>query len=419
MAHTRLKDNINAINYAIAKNRLGLATTIKGQTDTVVTMLAEDLANFVEIGTAINNLDADQLKSFNKDVVTGIARNIFITKAYTANTHGIVKNVEEYNGALQRIAVKNLPEVQESHARHLVHGQSYFDGKFYGMELDSLIWSDEMPYKIVHSIGYDDVSARWDNIDWVESTIASYEVAVRNALENKMKGIADTLVNKAIVEAVTGNRKVPTVTKFCEYFGYTTTTEGVTTNNYDWDDIKASETLMKQYVGFMAMAFGLVIQSMGELNMKYNDGSVPMFVPRENIKMLVNTEYSKIVNNLGYANIFHENLISREQFEEVPHWQSGGQSILPLFSDTGTIKDGTFTIGTTGATKGKVTSETATTYSNIIAFVYDTDMMGATYVLDKVGVEEVAAELFRNYHNHFSVRQYLDKRNCAVVFTLD
>lgn len=421
MAYTRLKNNINAINYAISKNRISLPTTIKGDTDSVVSMLAEDLSNFACLGVAVSSMDADTLKSFAKDVVTGIARNIFITKAYTANTHGIAKNVEEYNGAIQRIAIKDLPDVQESHARNLVNGVNYFDGKFYGVNLSSLIFSDTFDFKLPYSIGYEDVRAKFNDMEWVDKTIASIEVAVRNSLEIKLKGIADTLVNKAIVEAIKDGREVKTVTKFCEYFGYQTEDEttGDLENDYTWSDIKASETLMKQYTGFMSMAFGLVIQSMGEMSSKYNDGSIVNFVPRENVKMLVNTEYSKVVNNLGYANIFHDNLITREQFEEVPYWQSGGQSILPLLTDTGTIKDGTFTVATSGANKGKVTAESATTYDKIIGFVYDKDMMGCCYNLDRIGVEEIGAELFVTYFHHFAISQYLDLRSNSVVFTLD
>lgn len=411
MAYDRLKNNVNAINYAITKNRMGVPNEVGG---VEVVMLAEDLSNFVDVGKTIASADADTLKSFAKDVFTGIARNEFITRQYTAETHGIVKTVEAYNGAIQRIACKNIPEVMESHARNLVHGISYFDGKFYGFDLSSKIFSDEMDFKIPYSIGYEDIRARFDDIEWVDKTIASIETAVKNSLEIKLKGIADTLLNKCIVNAIADNRVVHLVTKFCEYFGYQTTTGETTTNNYTWTQIKASETLMKQFVGFVSLVMGLVKKGMGAFNQKYNDGTVPTFTPSENVAIVGLVEFMRVINNFGYANIWHDNLIERDNVHEALCWQSVGQDMLPLLTTTGTIKDGTFTI-----TEGAIASEDATTTNNIVMVMYDTDCMGASVNLDRVGVENIGAELYNTYFHHYALRQYLDERSSAVAFTLD
>lgn len=409
MAYTRLKNNVNAINYAITKNRIGIPTVIDdGTTQTTVVLLAEDLSNFVDVGKAISTLDADVLKSFAKDVVTGIARNEFITDLYTAETHGIVKTVEAYNGAIQRIALKNLPEVQESHARNLINGVNYFDGKFYGMELDAKIFSDEFDFKIPYSIGYEDIRAKFDNIAWVDETIGAIETAVHNSLEIKLKGIADTLLNKAIVDAVDGGRVVHLITAFNTYFGYTSTDAKTLT------DIKASETLMKQFVGFVSLAMGLVKQGMQNINQKYNDGTVPTFTPSNRLQIVGLVEFMRMLNNFGYVNIYHDNDIPRENVHEALCWQTSGNAMLPLMGVTDVIKDGTFTVS-----GGKVTSETATQTTGVVMFMYDSDSMGVSKNLDKVGVENIGAELYNTYFHHFGIRQYLDKRSCAVAFALD
>lgn len=409
MAYTRLKNNVNAINYAITKNRIGIPTVIDdGSTQTTVVLLAEDLSNFVDVGKAISTLDADVLKSFAKDVVTGIARNEFITDLYTAETHGIVKTVEAYNGAIQRIALKNLPEVQESHARNLINGVNYFDGKFYGMELDAKIFSDEFDFKIPYSIGYEDIRAKFDNIAWVDETIGAIETAVHNSLEIKLKGIADTLLNKAIVDAVAGGRVVHLITAFNTYFGYTSTDAKTLT------DIKGSETLMKQFVGFVSLAMGLVKQGMQNINQKYNDGTVPTFTPSNRLQIVGLVEFMRMLNNFGYVNIYHDNDIPRENVHETLCWQTSGNAMLPLMGVTDVIKDGTFTVSS-----GKVTSETATQTTGVVMFMYDSDSMGVSKNLDKVGVENIGAELYNTYFHHFAIRQYLDKRSCAVAFALD
>lgn len=406
MAYDRLKNNVNAINYAITKNRMGLKTTV-GESEVV--MLAEDLSNFADVGKMISNADADTLKSFAKDVFTGIARNEFITRKYTAETHGIIKTVEAYNGAIQRIAVKNIPEVMESHARHLINGVNYFDGKFYGFDLDAKIFSDEFDFKIPYSIGYEDIRARFDDIAWVDKTVASIETAVHNALEIKLKGIADTLLNKAIVNAITDSRRVRLITKFNEYFGYTGT------DAKTWAIIKSNETLMKQFTGFVSLVLGLVKKGLALFNSKYNDGTVPTFTPSENVNIVGLVEFMRVIDNFGYSNIYHDNMIDRENVHETLCWQSVGADMIPLLTTTGTIKDGTFTLDESG----NVESETATTYDNVVMFMYDSDCMGACACLDKVGVENIGSELYNTYFHHYAIRQYLDERCGAVAFTLD
>lgn len=407
MSYTRLKDNVPAINWAIAKNRIGETTTIvDGETQTTVKMLSEDLANFVEVGTTLANLDPEQFESFMKDVVTGVARTEWITGEYTAETHGIVKTVEKYNGALQRCAMKNIPEVQKSSIRNLVSGVNYIDGKFYGFDIDAKIWSDEFMFKVAYSIGYDDAAARWNTPEEANRLLAEIEIAVHNAMEIKLKGIADTVLNKGIVDAYTGGRRVRLISRFNQYYGYTGD------NAKTLDDIKANKELRKEFSIFCDMAMGLIEGNMKMMSKKYNDGTVPMFTPGNRIQKVGLIEFKKLLNNMEY-----DTNSSIPDMDTTLCWQSFGQDMLPLIGDTtDVIKDGTFTLNEAGTA---VTADNGTTYSKIAMYMYDDDSMGVSKVLDKVTVERVGAEGFDTYFEHYAIRQYIDERQNSVVFTLD
>ncbi len=409
MSYTRLKNNVPAINYAIAKNRVGVPTTIVteegGETvETVVTMLAEDLSNFVDIGKAINGLDSDTLKSFAKDVVTGVARNEFITEAYTDETYGIVKTKDAFNGALQRIAFKNVPEVMASHARHLENGADYGDFKYYGSEMDAKIFCDEFDFKCAYSIGTDDIEARWDDMAWVDETIGGIITNVKNALEIKLKGIADTLVNKCIMDAISGGRVVHLVTKFNAYYGYTGA------NVKTWADILANRELRKEFDLFLNLARALVRDNMKKMSKKYNNGSVYMFTPSERIKTIALTEFYNIVKDIDVNASLDDGNVKTTLC-----WQSFGSDLIPLMDVTATIKDGTFTLSDAGV----VTGENATTKEKVVMLMVDDASMGICNVLDKTTVQYVGSEGFNTYFMHYGIKQYLDERQNAVVFMLD
>lgn len=405
MAYDRLKNNVNAINYAIAKNRVGETTTIvDGEEQTIVPMLAEDLSNFVDVGKNINGLDADTLKSFAKDVVTGIARNEFITEAYTAETNGIIKTVDAFNGALQRVAFKNVPEVMESHARNLVNGVDYGDFKYYGSEMDAKIFSDEFDFKTAYSIGSDDIEAKWDNMEWVDATIGGLITNVRNAIEIKTKGIADTLLNKTIVDAIENGRVIHIVQRFNAFYGYTGDNEK--TKN----DILTNKELRHEFALFMGLIMDLVGDNIRRMSKKYNDGTVLMHTPRERLSIVGLTEFMNVIRDIDI-----NKYVDAENVHKTLCWQSFGDDLIPLMSDTGTIKDGTFTLNDAGV----VTGEDATSYNNVVMTMYDRDCMGACVVLNKTTVQYVGSEGYNTYFEHYGARQYVDERQNSVVFMFD
>lgn len=405
MAYDRLKNNVNAINYAIAKNRVGETTTIiDGEEQTIVPMLAEDLSNFVDVGKSINGLDADTLKSFAKDVVTGIARNEFITGAYTAETNGVVKTVEAFNGALQRIAFKNVPEVMESHARNLVNGVDYGDFKYYGSEMDAKIFSDEFDFKTAYSIGTDDIEAKWDNMEWVDQTIGGLITNVKNAIEIKTKGIADTLLNKTIVDAIEGGRVLHILTRFNAFYGYTGANVKTKT------DILTNKELRHEFALFMGLIMDLVGSNLKRMSKKYNDGSVLMFTPSDRIAIVGLTEFMNVIRDIDI-----NEYVNAENVHKTLCWQSFGSDLVPLMETTGTIKDGTFTLDDAGVVSG----EDATSYDNVVMVMYDTDSMGACVVLNKTTVQYVGSEGYNTYFEHYGARQYVDERQNSVVFMFD
>lgn len=405
MAYDRLKNNVNAINYAIAKNRVGETTTIiDGEEQTIVPMLAEDLSNFVDVGKNINGLDADTLKSFAKDVVTGIARNEFITDAYTAETNGIIKTVDAFNGALQRVAFKNVPEVMESHARNLVNGVDYGDFKYYGSEMDAKIFSDEFDFKTAYSIGSDDIEAKWDDMEWVDATIGGLITNVRNAIEIKTKGISDTLLNKTIVDAIENGRVIHIIQRFNAFYGYTGDNEKTKA------DILTNRELRHEFALFMGLIMDLVGANIRRMSKKYNDGTVLMYTPRERLSIVGLTEFMNVIRDIDI-----NEYVDAENVHKTLCWQSFGDDLIPLMEDTGTIKDGTFTLNDAGV----VTGEDATTYNDIVMVMYDRDCMGACVVLNKTTVQYVGSEGYNTYFEHYGARQYVDERQNSVVFKFD
>lgn len=408
MAYDRKKNTVDAVNYSIRLNRLN--DTTGDRADGVnIPFLAEDLSNLVDVGTAVANLDADQFKDFKKEIAMFLGKMEIMDRVYTAETFGIVKNDVEFNGALERICVKALAKIMPSSANNLVYGQSYLDGKYYGAELHGVVFTDENTnFKIPYSIGYEDIKARFTDESWVIKTVEAWRNMVHTTLEVHLKGIADDLINRMIIEANNLGHTIHLVTMFNEYFGYE--------DAYTWAEIKASEELMKQYEGFSELITNLVADGFSKLQKgKYNNGEVLTFTPKNKIRIIGLTEYVKDIDFFGRANRFRADAIPQENIVTTLSWQSDGDGLVPALATCGKVLNGTITVS-----NGKVTAQNvADELDNVVAVMYDEDMLGVTATLNKIGIEEVQSELFNTYHHHYACRQYLDLRGNAVVFMLD
>ena len=94
------------INSALLPNRMNVNATA----------LAEDLSNYVDVGVVLSSMTGDDLKDFQKMLAVGVRNSAVFDDVYAPDTYGIYKNTENFGKSLQRVAIKNLPTVQDSHA---------------------------------------------------------------------------------------------------------------------------------------------------------------------------------------------------------------------------------------------------------------------------------------------------------------
>ena len=83
------------LNETIVPNLLGEGTTISA-----------DLSNIVDLGTALADITAEDMQDYAKDLVVGVARNLFDSRAYRSETYGLMNDAREYGGVIQRVKVR-------------------------------------------------------------------------------------------------------------------------------------------------------------------------------------------------------------------------------------------------------------------------------------------------------------------------
>lgn len=381
--------NISSIlNTEILQNALGLATTVN-----------ENLSNIVEVGTAISNLSADALKDFQKKLVVGVY-NYVINREYKSNNFDVLRNAVEYGGGLQRIMASGRFSIKDSHLLNLVNGTSYLDGKFYGLDVDSKVYTDTKAFKVVHSMSQDDFAQKFMNAeDTLEfmGLIATTEI---NTIRVAVAELEKRIIVMATVEALKDNRKVQLVTEFNKKLGLTDS------DVLTYDDIVSDRQKFAYFNDFVKECVNRVKVAMLEVNKRYNDGTVETFSRPNDIKTVLVSEFAQDVKYMSDPIDFNAPQFSG--YKEIVAWQNPNTTMLPKFSSCTHI--GIYE-----------TSDPThpTNYENVVGVVYDMYSVGATVKADKVTIEEVGTEGFRNLHHHLAINYYVDTRLGAVAFTLD
>lgn len=376
------------INSALIPNRMNENSSA----------LAEDLSNYVDIGKILSNMVGTDLQDFQRMLAVGIRNMAVFDDVYSPDTFGIAKSVENFGKAIQRVAIKNLPVVQDSHALNLVNGTNYIDGTYYGAEYDSRIYIDTKTYKVSYSWSDDKWEKCVADVDEMNKLLTEWLNAVESQLNNIEKGLVDMTINKRIVDCLINSKTIGLVTAYNSKFG----------TNETYTSIMADEGKARRWAELCTTIIRMVARGFAEYGKKYNDGTVNVWTPQSRLKSIFLTEFVQDIENFGLTTIFHNEQLGLGEVYDKLSWQTSGTAMLPAYSVTGVIKDG-------------VEGNSPTTYGNtnaIVGIMFDDDSMNVCSKFNKITAEYVGSEGYTTYHHHVALDNYTDGRGNGIVFTL-
>lgn len=368
---------------------------------TWTTPLAEDLRNYADFGKVLSNLTVAQLEDLKQQMVE-THTNELITRTLERKEFGIVRNNAEFRASVQRIVASGEYETLDSHITSLDwnSGNSWHDGKYYGANLDSKLFTKVDTYKVAWSVGDEEYKLSLESADEVIALWTMIEKNVKNTLTKKINALCKRLLCALIDNCMSATtpRKILLVTEFSKEYN-----PNHTTTPWTMADIKADRD---KYSMFKAFVYSITQQTIGycsESNMIYNDGTVEMFTPKEDIRCVLLNKFANDMAIMTDAIDFHIPKFD-VNYDTINAWQTSGKNIVKSLSDISsiTVENG----------------ETDITYDNIVGVIYDKDAIGITTVVNKTTKEYVGSEGFTTFFAHCGNRFYVDSRFPSVVLVL-
>lgn len=361
--------------------------------------IAEDLSNIVEFGKSLTNVTKENLLNFKQNLVAQIS-NDYVIRKLEKKFFGLSKSRSDFRVALQRIMSAGLIEATESHMNNLSwsNGKDWHDGKYYGADLDSTIYTDTVNFKIPYSLSENEWVEAFESAEQLTMLFSLIATNVESSITSKMNAISKRLLVAIIdnCEKATTPRRIKLVTEFNNI--YNAGGEPLT-----FDTIVKDRNLHAKFNAFVKATINELRGYTSEPNYIYNDGSVVTWTPKEKIKCVLLNKFTSDIEYITDPIDYHEKDMPLS-YESINGWQTTGKDIFKTYEDVATIViDG---------------EPTDTTYNNVVGVIFDVDGAGMEIIQNKVTKEYVGSEDFTNYFHHMSIRNFVDTRLSSIVLEL-
>lgn len=376
------------LNNTIVPNLLGEETTISA-----------NLENIVDLGTAIADVEAEDVQDLAKDFVVGVARNLFDARSYKSDTYGLMNDAREFGGVVQRVKVK-LYSASNSPIWTLENGQDYFDGTYYGPDVDAKIYNKDTIFKVCNSIPVEMFKQSFTSADGVMNLISTIEQQVDNTITQELNGLAKTTLQQMIVSADDDNRVIKLLTRYNDLAGLTGA-----------DALTADTALFNpSFLRWCAMTIVRLRDLTQDMNKKYNDGTIETFTPSDDLRVTLLSEFSRAIDFNMEADTFHRDLTSVGEFNTINFWQNSSADMLPSLAETAEVK----------AHFGEESGEPVNpvTVENVVGIIFDRYTAGLTARLDKITAQYIANGDYTTYFHHIANSRFIDTRNTGIVLQL-
>lgn len=350
-------------------------------------VVAEDLHNIVDVGKEI--LDATDVDNYVKKLLDHIGKIVFTNRVYRGSTPSIMMDSWEYGSVLEKVTA-DMPEAEENDSWKLTNGQVYEQDKFTAPSVSVKFFNKKVTFDVPISFTEMQVKSSFSS----PAQLNGFLSMITNAIDRSMTVKLDSLVQRTInnMTAITLHESFDELTDL----GTKTSVRAVNLIKAYKDDtgivVADIPTALNDgdFLRWCAMYMGLYVDRMGKLSTLFNIGGKDRFTDKENLHVIMLSEFIKHVESVSYANTFHDNFVKLPNAEQVPYWQGSGKNYS--FTDTSTIHV-TANDGETGGTGVEVN------VSGIVGVMFDRDALGVSNLDKRITTHYNAkAEFYNNWY---------------------
>lgn len=358
---------------------------ILGKTD----LIAEDLANIVDLGTEIFNAGA--VDNYVKSLVNHIGKVIFVNRPYAGNVPSVLMDSWEFGSVLEKIAAE-IPEATENETWSLQDGHEYKQDVFHKPVVTAKFFNSQTTFEVEISITERQVKESFSNASQLNGFLSMIYDAVDKSMAIKADALIMRTINNMICETATDantNRFVNLLEMYNTKFSKTLTA--------------AKAIFDAEFIRFASYIISLFADRLGKISTLFNIGGKARFTSKESLHVVLLSDFAKSAETYLYSDTKHENFVKLPNAETVPYWQASGKNYA--FADVSKI------------IRKATTAEGANLeVSGVLGVMFDRNALGVSNLQKRVTTSYNAkAEFFNNFYK-FDAGYFNDTNENFVVF---
>lgn len=353
-----------------------------------------DLDSFVSMGNSVISSE-DNTATFTHTFFDVISRTIDIVRAYNPDTINLITNADEY-GAILRLIDVDLIESTENPAYNLVNGQSVNQDIVNKPPVFQSLFTDFNAWEYDVTIPDVQWKSAFKSPEEMQAVINAVFTSLANSkardLENAGRLAYCNLAGENVVRTSAG--------------GCTTVINLLTTFNtiFSKNLTPANCIFDPEFNRYATYVIDDTVKTMQGMTTIYNVNRVNKWTPRENLRVLINTQFASACKMYLQSDVFYKDLVELPKYSEVAYWQSVGNGERN-FVDSTTIN-----------------IRTASGYGvyqfGVIAVIADDEAVGIMKMDERTTAHHNNRGEYTNYFSKCDMGYYNNMRNQSVVFVV-
>lgn len=359
-------------------------------------IVAEDLSNIVDVGTAIFNASA--IDNYVRSLVNHIGKVIFVNRPYSGNVPSVLMDGWEYGSILEKINTE-LPQASENESWELTDGASYDPNIFYKPTVEAKFFNKRVTFEIPMSFTERQVKESFSNAEQLNGFLSMLYNAIDKSMTVKVDALVMRTINNMIGETIVSDYASSSLSS----------KSGVKAVNllylynqrYSQSLTAANAITDPDFIRFASYEMGVYTSRMSKISSLFNIGGKDRFTPTDLLHVVMLADFKKAANVFLQSDVFHDSFTELPNAELVPYWQGSGKAYG--FNDVSKIKITT------------ASGESVET-SGILSVMFDRDALGVTNLDRRVTTNyNPKAEFYNNWYK-FDAGYFNDTNENFVVF---
>ncbi len=356
----------------------------------------KDLSGLIALGNTVLSSDSNK-EVFLRTISDRIKRTNIRVLDLEIEMPKILLDEESYFGILQKIDVQPM-EVKEDNSWNI--GEN---------DYVSTIWDINKP--IVEQSLFNNISAfiipvtvpdvLYKSAFTSERDMASFISAIFGTIEQSLIMYINALTHLALCNLIAERSKENKVINLLDLYNDTfTPTEPLT----------ASIALYnQQFLQFSAMIIRNYMKYLNTPSVLYNNGTKIRATARDNMHVLMLTDYVSAYTTYFESSSFHNELIELPNYAELSYWQNNGQN--PIFTNNSKVN-------IIPSSEEEADTPTAQVVTGVICVLADRQAIGVCLTEDWSGSDRNNRERYTNYTYGANRGYFNDLSENAIVFNI-